>query len=163
MNNCIEKFIVYVTPVSVIFFIETHAKTNKLYKNRINHLSTILEPYNFNRKVIGFDTFEGFRNISKYDSKELKESDFSDTSYEHLKEWSILQDSNRAVSHIEKIELIKGDASRTIPDYIEKNKHLIIALLYIDFDIYEPTKVALEKLLPLVPKGGIVGIDEVNC
>ena len=128
-----------------------------------NHLSTILEPYNFNRKVIGFDTFEGFRNISKNDSRELKESDFSDTSYEHLKEWSILQDSNRAVSHIEKIELIKGDASRTIPDYVEKNKHLIIALLYLDFDIYEPTKVALEKLLPLVPKGGIVGIDEVNC
>ena len=101
-----------------------------------NHLSTILEPYNFNRKVIGFDTFEGFKNISKHDSRELKESDFSDTCYEHLKEWSLLQDTNRAVSHIEKIELIKGDATKTIPDYVEKNEHLIIALLYLDFDIW---------------------------
>ena len=40
---------------------------------------------------------------------------------------------------------------------------MIIALLYLDFDIYEPTKVALEHLLPLVPKGGIVGLDEINC
>ena len=36
-------------------------------------------------------------------------------------------------------------------------------MLYLDFDIYEPTKVALDHLLPLVPKGGIVGLDEINC
>lgn len=128
-----------------------------------NHLSTILEPYNFNRKIIGFDTFEGFRSISEADSKDLKEFDFSDTNYEHLKDWASLQDKNRAVNHIEKIDLIKGDATKTIPEYIDKNPHLIIALLYLDFDIYEPTKVALEHLLPLVPKGGIIGLDEINC
>ena len=30
-----------------------------------------------------------------------------------------------------------------------------------DFDIYEPTAVALKHLLPLVPIGGVVGFDEV--
>jgi len=35
-------------------------------------------------------------------------------------------------------------------------------LLYLDFDIYEPTRIALEYLLPLVPKGGIIGFDELN-
>ena len=39
---------------------------------------------------------------------------------------------------------------------------MIIALLYIDFDIYEPTAVALEHLYSLVPKGGIVVFDELN-
>tara|TARA_B100000315_G_C14284266_1_gene454442 strand:- start:276 stop:569 length:294 start_codon:yes stop_codon:yes gene_type:complete len=57
---------------------------------------------------------------------------------------------------------IKGDATKTIPKYAEENPHLIIALLYLDFDIYEPTKTALDFLLPLVPKGGIVGFDEIN-
>ena len=128
-----------------------------------NHLSTILESYNFNRKIIGFDTFEGFQSISDKDDQNLKASDFADTSYDLLKDWSLLHSQNRAVSHIEKIELIKGDATKTIPKFVNENPHLIIALLYLDFDIYAPTKVALEHLLPLVPKGGIIGLDEVNC
>jgi hypothetical protein len=35
-------------------------------------------------------------------------------------------------------------------------------LLYLDFDLYEATKVALENFLPRVPIGGIVGFDELN-
>ena len=35
-------------------------------------------------------------------------------------------------------------------------------MLFLDFDLYEPTKVALEKLIPLIPKGGIVVFDELN-
>ena len=129
-----------------------------------NHLSTILEPFNFNRKIIGFDTFEGFRSLSyNKDDNALSEDDFSDVNFDHLSEMCELEAKNRAVSHISKIELVKGDATVTIPEYVENNPHLIIALLYLDFDIYKPTKVALESLLPLVPKGGVVGLDEVNC
>jgi len=126
------------------------------------HLSTILEPFNFNRKIIGFDTFEGFRSLTDHDNSKLSESDFSCTDYESLKNWAELQDKNRAVSHIQKLELVKGDATETIPKYVSENPHLIIALLYLDFDIYAPTAVALKHLLPLVPKGGIVGLDEIN-
>lgn len=126
------------------------------------HLSSILEPFNFNRKIIGFDTFEGFRSLSGNDDSRLSEADFSGTDYDALKEWAVLQDRNRAVPHIEKIDLVKGDATKTIPKYVSDNPHLIIALLYLDFDIYSPTDVAIKHLLPLVPKGGIVGLDEVN-
>jgi len=128
-----------------------------------NHLSTILEPYSFNRKIIGFDTFEGFRSISSDDQDKLSEADFSDTNVDFLSSWAGLQDKNRPVSHIEKMELIQGDATITIPEYVAQNPHLIVAMLYLDFDIYKPTKVALDHLLPLVPKGGIVGLDEINC
>lgn len=127
------------------------------------HLSTILEPYNFHRKIIGFDTFEGFRSLSKQDNDDLTEVQFSDTSYESILEWVELQDQNRALSHISKVDLVKGDATKTIPQYVAENPHLIVALLYLDFDIYEPTMVALKHLLPLVPKGGVVGFDEINC
>ena len=37
-----------------------------------------------------------------------------------------------------------------------------MSLLYLDMDIYEPTKVALEQFLPRIPKGGIVVFDELN-
>jgi len=35
-------------------------------------------------------------------------------------------------------------------------------LLYLDLDIYEPTKFVLENCLKRVPKGGIVAFDELN-
>ena len=126
------------------------------------HLSSILEPYNFNRRVIGFDTFEGFRSLHENDDPENTESDFSDTSFERLDAWAKLHDMNRAISQWPKIDLVKGDATETIPRYVLDNPHLIIALLYLDFDIYAPTVVALKHLLPLVPKGGVVGFDEIN-
>ncbi len=44
----------------------------------------------------------------------------------------------------------------------ETTRISIIALLYLDFDIFEPTSVALQHLLPLVPRGGIVGFDELG-
>jgi hypothetical protein len=126
------------------------------------HLSSILEPYALTRKIIGFDTFEGFRSISEKDSELADEKMFSGSSYDILKMAIKLGDMNRAIPHIPKCEIIRGDATVTIPEYRRNNPELIIALLYLDFDLYEPTKVALQEFLPLVPKGGIVAFDELN-
>jgi hypothetical protein len=126
------------------------------------HLSTILEPYNFNRKIIGFDTFNGFRSTSTVDDKRITQEDFADTDLELISKFALLHEKNKSVPHINKIELIQGDAIETIPKYATENQHLIIALLYLDFDIYAPTLCALKNLLPLVPKGGIVAFDELN-
>ena len=35
-------------------------------------------------------------------------------------------------------------------------------MLYLDFDIYEPTKVALLNFLPRMPKGSILVFDEIH-
>lgn len=126
------------------------------------HLACILEPTAFNRKIIGFDTFGGFRSISKKDDGVLDESMFSDASYEVLQAAISAHDLNRPLAHMPKCELVKGDAVQTIPIFKRQHPELIIALLYLDFDIYEPTRVALKELLPLVPKGGIVAFDELN-
>ena len=64
--------------------------------------------------------------------------------------------------HLEKIELIKGDATLTIPRYIDSNPELVCGLLYLDFDLYEPTAVALKNFLPRMPKGAIIAFDELN-
>ena len=125
------------------------------------HLSSILEPMNSYRKVIGFDTFEGFPSGSAKDTG-IIEGHFRNTDFDHLSKWTAVHDQNRPVGHIPKVDLVKGDATSTIPQYVKDNPHLIIALLYMDFDIYEPTAVALEYLLPLVPKGGVVGFDELG-
>ena len=71
-------------------------------------------------------------------------------------------DNNRFINHISKIELIKGDATKTIPQFIRKNKHLLISLLFLDFDIYKPIFIALKYFLSRMSKGAIIAFDELN-
>jgi hypothetical protein len=127
------------------------------------HLSSILEPFAFNRKIYGFDSFSGLRSLSRNDPPNLKEEMFSDADPEVLERMIAVSDGNRPVPQIPKCEIIRGDAVATIPEFVRKHPELIIALLYLDFDVYEPTRAALEHLLPLVPKGGIVAFDELNA
>lgn len=132
-------------------------------------LSAMLEPYALHRKVIGFDTFDGFPDIAKEDleskkHKNLKTGEFKSHNdiYEELKECITEFNSNRFLNQFEKIELVKGDANITIPKYVDENKHLIVSLLFLDFDIYAPTKTALESLVNRMPKGAIIAFDEIN-
>ena len=43
------------------------------------------------------------------------------------------------IPHIKKYRLVKGDATKTVEEYLRDNPETIIALAYFDFDIYEPT------------------------
>lgn len=134
------------------------------------HYSSILEPYNHQRRIIGFDTFTGFPAVHSSDLAKLASElhvqgafgthDFIRREIQALAE---IHDANRPLGHIPKIELVAGDAFQTIPAYVATNKHLVLSMLYLDFDLYEPTKVALEHLYPRVAKGGVVVFDELNC
>lgn len=73
-----------------------------------------------------------------------------------------IHDRNRPLGHLQKIELVAGDACKTIPEYVNSNPSLLISLLYLDFDIYSPTKTALEHLFPRIVKGGIIAFDELT-
>ncbi|GGM73092.1 hypothetical protein GCM10010967_00700 [Dyadobacter beijingensis] len=130
-------------------------------------LSAIYEPFNHTRKIISFDTFSGFPGLSEKDANSAREYKAGDLAVyngieDEIRNSATLLDKNRPVSHIHKVELVKGDACEEIPKYLESNPHLIISLIYFDFDIYEPTKVALETFLPRIPKGGIIAFDELN-
>ena len=130
-------------------------------------LSGIYEPYHYLRKIIGFDTFEGHKKISTKDGKDnlrgfTSVGDLACDSYDDLTECINIYQLTRPLGHVTNVELVKGDACKTIPDFIDENKHLVVALLYLDFDLYEPTKVALEKFVPRMPKGSVIVFDELN-
>jgi len=78
----------------------------------------------------------------------MKEDGLSIDAYEDLKRSIALFDQNRFLNHISKVELVKGDVRETIPSYLNENPHTVVSLLYMDFDVYEPTKIALEYFLP---------------
>lgn len=128
--------------------------------------SAILEPTNHQRRIVGFDTFKGFPQVSEADrrseSREARAGGLGVDSYDHLNECIELFDMNRFVGHVPKVELVRGDATTTIVQYLEKNPQLIVSLLYLDFDIYEPTLAALKHFVPRMPKGAIIAFDELN-
>lgn len=127
--------------------------------------SAIFEPINYTRKVIGFDSFDGFPALAQKDAKSkdphCRIGGMAVDSLEEIKQCARLYDQNRPVGHIPKIELIKGNANETIPQYLKDNPHLVIALLYLDFDLYEPTVTALNCFIQRIPKGGIIAFDEL--
>lgn len=130
-------------------------------------LSAIYEPLNYTREVIGFDTFEGIPSVTAVDqvgktSDHNRVGGFKYSNLEGLDKAISAYDSNRFLSHIPKVSLVKGDITQTLPDYIEKNPHLVVSLLHIDVDVYAPTKIALELIPPIMPRGGIIVFDEVN-
>jgi hypothetical protein len=124
----------------------------------------IHEPYNYSRKIIGFDTFDGFPNIAPEDGPSVSTGDYSVTeSYQsHLTQILDIHQSLSPLPHIQKYGLIQGDATKTLPEYLDKNPHTIVALACFDFDLYAPTKACIEAILPRVPKGGIIAFDELN-
>lgn len=132
-------------------------------------LSAGLEPMAINRKIYGFDTFDGFIDVHDkdkggVDNENLQKGGFSagTSSYDYIVQSINDYDENRFLNQFKKVELVKGDAVKTIPQFISSNQHLIISLLFLDFDLYDPTKVALEYFLSRIPKGGIVAFDEIN-
>lgn len=123
------------------------------------------EPYNLSRKIIGFDTFEGFPSVRKEDGSaaEVREGaygigvDYVGT----LRELLEAQEALAPRSHIRKHEVIVGDVVETLPAYLEAHPETIIALAYLDLDLYEPTKKVLETIRPYLVKNSVIGFDEL--
>lgn len=131
-------------------------------------LCEIFCPTDVRKIVYGFDTFEGFPSLNVADGPEDRMQDvriggyFGGTTVERdLSMAQTAMNYDRHISHINRIEFIKGDVSETIPAFADdKGNGLRIALLNLDVDLYEPTKIALERFVPLMVRGGIIILDE---
>ncbi len=135
------------------------------------HFSVILEPYNFQRRIVGFDTFTGFPEPSSKDRSGLRSRRAG-----HLRKGGLafrkgekdigdairLFDQNRTLNHIPKVEIVKGDFLVTGKKYLKAHPHLLVSCLYLDFDLYKPAKLALELFFPRIPKGGLIAFDQLN-
>lgn len=124
----------------------------------------IYEPYNYNRKIIGFDTFEGFMNVDENNDKNLRDGQYAVTrNYENvLKDILNYHKDNNPISHISETLIIKGDASQKIIEYLNENPQTIISFVYFDFDIYKPTIDCLNAIKPHLTRGAVIAFDELN-
>jgi Macrocin-O-methyltransferase (TylF) len=127
----------------------------------------LFEPYNFQREVIGFDTFDGFASIEEEDKNskiEWTKGDYSTHKgfVDQLTEVLEIQERMSPLSHVKKFDLVVGDASETFPKWLSDNPEQIIALMILDMDVYKPTKDVLEAAQNRLTKGSIVVLDELS-
>jgi len=100
------------------------------------------------RKILGFDTFEGLPSAQWSTIEPHKAGDFSDTSKEAVSE--LLGDFNKNV------ELIKG----LFPGSAESVKDYKFSFVHVDTDFYLGVKACIEWFWPRLLPGGIIVFDD---
>jgi len=126
----------------------------------------LYEPFNHNRKIIGFDTFAGFPSVNSKDGNEdiIQAGSFNVTEEydDYLDQVLSYHEQESPIAHIKKYEIVKGDASAQILKYLDEHPETIVALAYFDFDIYEPTLNCLKAISKRITRGSVIGFDELN-
>jgi hypothetical protein len=114
----------------------------------------MLRAFNRPGTVYGFDTFEGFPHVAPEDGAGVKGGmNLGRAALDAAK-----AHPNRELS----LRFVIGDITQTVPPWALGHSDFRIALLNLDADLYAPTKVALEYLMPLMAPGGVVILDEYN-
>ena len=130
------------------------------------NLRAIYEPFNASRRIIGFDTYEGYPNISDKDrrSSTIIEGGYkvTDGYQSYLENLLQYHEENNVLGNIRKTETVKGDVTKTAQQYFEDNPETIIALAYFDMALYEPSKAAFEAIRPHLISGSVLMLDEFN-
>jgi Macrocin-O-methyltransferase (TylF) len=127
---------------------------------------SVYEPYNWTRKVVGFDTFTGYPAITPKDgiSAYAKIGGYTVTEAyeEYLTEMLNAHEADNVMAHIKKYDLVKGDVTETVDRYLHENPETIIALAYFDLALYEPTTKCLKTIRPHLVRGSLIAMDELN-
>jgi len=123
-------------------------------------LARILDGGNMRRHIYGFDTFTGFPQNGA--TAELKARFATAGGLAEVRRLVETFQRNELPDQPDMITLIPGDAVHTIPDFVARHPHLVVALLFLDFDLYEPTAIALRHLLPRMPRGAVIAFDELD-
>ena len=122
-----------------------------------------------NKKIYGFDTFEGMSEASIHDIKidktnanvkfeKLKQKDSNNINWNFASENEVINNFKDNVEKNENLKLIKGKVEDTLLN--NDNIPEKISILRLDTDFYESTKTELEKLYPKLSIGGVLIIDD---
>lgn len=111
------------------------------------------------KKLIGFDSFSKFPETEFEPDKKMR-IDFVEECGEQSISVNQLNEVLKFKGCDLNVDLVAGDITETIPEYLRENPDLKISLLNLDADLYEPSVAILEHLYPRIEKGGILILDD---
>lgn len=132
------------------------------------NLRAIFEPLHFNRRIICFDTFNGYKGFSEKDQATHLHKDgtysLSGSDYaQWLRHILVLHEKSNAMGHFYgKHKVIEGDCRQTIPQFFAESPGEIIALAFFDVNAYQPTEEAFQRVWARLAPGGVVAFWQLT-
>jgi hypothetical protein len=132
------------------------------------NLRAIYEPLNFGRRIVCFDTFEGYVGFGDKDRPTEIHQDgtyaLAGSGYaEFLSELLVLHERSNAMGHNHgKHKVISGDCRLTIPRYFEESPNEFLALAFFDVNSYDPTLQAFDQVWARLVPGGVVAFWQLT-
>ncbi|MEM1183863.1 MAG: TylF/MycF/NovP-related O-methyltransferase [Planctomycetota bacterium] len=102
------------------------------------------------RRLLGFDSFEGLPATGERDGDKLWEGQFEDTSADMVRS---LLDGHGLGS---RVELFEGWFDDTVSSIDDRS----LAMVHVDCDLYDPARMVLERVWPRLSVGGVVVFDD---
>jgi hypothetical protein len=113
----------------------------------------------YSKKIIAFDSFGSFPETQFQDDIKTREKFIQDAGEQSISVEQMSEVlSRRGIA--QNVELVSGDITLTVPEYVKNKPELKISLLNLDTDIYEPAVTILEHLFPRIVRGGILILDD---
>lgn len=132
----------------------------------LENLRAIHEPFNKQRTIIGFDTFDGYPAEAGMaaESTETHGGYRTGRDYQaYLSELLRTHEAANAFGHIQgERRLIAGDVCETAPKYFADNPATLVAFAFFDMGPYEPTVAALKAIKPHLVPGSVILFDELT-
>ncbi len=112
--------------------------------------------------LYGFDTFEGIVRLHEQDTSSAHTRQRAVGGFAQHRDvfFRDLDAFKRDSTIAERVHVIAGDACETFPAFVRDNPGVRFRFVLMDFDIYEPTRVVLDSIFPLMVPGGVIAFDE---
>ena len=111
------------------------------------------------KRLVGFDSFGEFPHTDFEPDKKMRINFIKESGTESIGTGQLMDILKKKDCH-ENVELIEGNITLTIPEYVRNNPDLEISLLNLDVDVYEPSVTILEHLYPRIKQGGVLILDD---
>ena len=128
----------------------------------------IYEPLHFNRRIVCFDTFEGYKGFSEKDKATNLHTDGTysvggEEYAELLRKLLVLHEKSNAMGHYNnKHKVIVGDCRETLPKFFEDNANEFVSLAFFDVNSYDPSLKSFQLLYEKLVPGGIIAFWQLT-
>ena len=131
------------------------------------NLRSIFEPLHLNRRIVCFDTFQGYKGFSDKDkATELHQEGtykVGEGYGDYLAHLLEVHERNNAMGHnYGKHSVITGDCRETVPKFFADNSNEFVALAFFDVNAYEPTLESFEFLYNKLVPGGVIAFWQMT-
>lgn len=132
-------------------------------------LRAIIEPYNYSRKIIGFENFVDSNKVMHFEENKDnftpdKYGQYFDSEdyYKYLNDVFDYHEGENMLSNIKKVELFYNDPVVDTTKFIKENKDLSISLVYFDRTFIDNLSPLFELIVPYFNENTIICPSTIN-